>query len=172
MAIGTLLFDQAPYKNVIVMGLVQDKNGQKMSKHKGNVVDPWQVLDKQGADAVRWYFYAAGSPWLPSRFSDEAVSEHQRKFMGTFWNTYAFYIMYAQIDGFNPVGRKLDRATLSVLDRWILSRLNSLIRKVDGQLERYDITGAARAIQAFTDDLSNWYVRRSREILAAGYEPG
>jgi isoleucyl-tRNA synthetase len=163
MAIGTLLFDQAPYKNVIVMGLVQDKNGQKMSKHKGNVVDPWQVLDKQGADAVRWYFYAAGSPWLPSRFSDEAVSEHQRKFMGTFWNTYAFYIMYAQIDGFNPVGRKLDRATLSVLDRWILSRLNSLIRKVDGQLERYDITGAARAIQAFTDDLSNWYVRRSRE---------
>ena len=163
MAIGTLLFDQSPYRNVIVLGLVQDKNGQKMSKHKGNVVDPWQVLDKQGADAVRWYFYTASAPWLPSRFSDEAVSESQRKFMGTLWNTYAFYIMYARIDGFDPAGRKVDRATLSELDRWILSRLNTLTAQVDGQLEQYDITGAGRAIQSFTDELSNWYVRRSRE---------
>ena len=163
MALGTLLFDQSPYKNVIVLGLVQDKNGQKMSKHKGNVVDPWQVLNKQGADAVRWYFYSGSAPWLPSRFSDDAVSEHQRKFMGTLWNTYAFYIMYARIDGFDPAGHTLDRASLSALDRWILSRLNTLVAQVDGQLERYDITGSARAIQAFTDDLSNWYVRRSRE---------
>ena len=163
LAIGTLLFDQSPFKNVIVLGLVQDKTGQKMSKHKGNVVDPWQVLDKQGADAVRWYFYTGSAPWLPSRFSDDTVSEHQRKFMGTLWNTYAFYIMYARIDGFDPTGRTLDRASLGALDRWILSRLNTLVRQVDEQLERYDITASGRAIQAFTDDLSNWYVRRSRE---------
>jgi len=163
MAIGTLLFDESPYKNVIVLGLVQDKNGQKMSKHKGNVVDPWQVLNKQGADAVRWYFYSGSAPWLPSRFSDEAVSEHQRKFMGTLWNTYAFYIMYARIDNFDPANYTLDRASLSALDRWILSRLNTLVAQVDEQLGRYDITGSARAIQAFTDELSNWYVRRSRE---------
>ena len=163
LAIGTLLFDQSPFKNVIVLGLVQDKAGQKMSKHKGNVVDPWQVLDKQGADAVRWYFYTGSAPWLPSRFSDDTVSEHQRKFMGTFWNTYAFYIMYARIDGFDPTGRTLDRDSLGALDRWILSRLNTLVRQVDEQLERYDITTSGRAIQAFTDDLSNWYVRRSRE---------
>ncbi|HAL74710.1 MAG TPA: isoleucine--tRNA ligase [Clostridiales bacterium] len=163
MAIGTLLFDESPYKNVIVLGLVQDKNGQKMSKHKGNVVDPWQILNKQGADAVRWYFYSGSAPWLPSRFSEEAVSEHQRKFMGTLWNTYAFYIMYARIDNFDPADYSLDRASLSALDRWILSRLNTLVAQVDEQLERYDITGSARAIQAFTDELSNWYVRRSRE---------
>lgn len=163
MAIGTLLFDQSPYKNVIVLGLVQDKNGQKMSKHKGNVVDPWQVLGKQGADAVRWYFYTGSAPWLPSRFSDDTVSEHQRKFMGTLWNTYAFYVMYARIDGFDPAMHQLDRGSLSALDRWILSRLSSLVAQVDEQLERYDITTSGRAIQAFTDDLSNWYVRRSRE---------
>ncbi len=163
MAIGTLLFDQSPYRNVIVLGLVQDKNGQKMSKHKGNVVDPWQVLDKQGADAVRWYFYTGSAPWLPSRFSDDAVSESQRKFMGTLWNTYAFYIMYARIDGFDPTAWTFDRTTLGELDRWILSRLNTLVRQVDEQLEQYDITASGRAIQAFTDELSNWYVRRSRE---------
>ncbi len=163
MAISTVLFDQAPYKNVIVLGLVQDKNGQKMSKHKGNVVDPWDVLNKQGADAVRWYFYTASSPWLPSRFSDDTVSEHQRKFMGTLWNTYAFYVMYANIDRFNPADHMLDRSSLGALDRWILSRLNSLVDQVDRQLVRYDITTSARAIQAFADDLSNWYVRRSRE---------
>ncbi len=163
MALGTVLFDVSPYRNVIVMGLVQDKHGQKMSKHKGNVVDPWLVLNKQGADAVRWYFYSASSPWLPSRFSEEAVSESQRKFMGTFWNTYAFYVMYAKIDGFNPKEHKLEPGLLSELDRWVLSRCNSLIGQVDRLLEKYDITTAARAIQAFVDDLSNWYVRRSRE---------
>ncbi len=163
LAIGTLLFDQSPFKNVIVLGLVQDKAGQKMSKHKGNVVDPWQVLDKQGADAVRWYFYIGSAPWLPSRFSDDAVSEHQRKFMGTLWNTYAFYIMYARIDGFDPTEHTLDRASLGALDRWILSRLNTLVRQVDEQLERYDITTSGRAIQTFVEELSNWYVRRSRE---------
>lgn len=163
MAISTLLFDKTPYKNVIVLGLVQDKDGQKMSKHKGNVVDPWQVLEKQGADAVRWYFYTNSSPWLPSRFSDDAVSEAQRKFMGTFWNTYAFYIMYARIDQVNPENLSLDRAGLGTLDRWIMSRLNTLIAKVSAGLDRYDITTAGRAIQDFTDDLSNWYVRRSRE---------
>ena len=163
MALGTLLFDQSPYRNVIVLGLVQDKNGQKMSKHKGNVVDPWQILDKQGADAVRWYFYTGSAPWLPSRFSDESVSEAQRKFMGTLWNTYAFYILYARIDQFNPEDHTLDRASLGILDRWILSRLNTLVAQVDRLLEDYDITTSGRAIQAFTDDLSNWYVRRSRE---------
>ncbi len=163
MAIGTLLFDESPYRNVIVLGLVQDKNGQKMSKHKGNVVDPWQVLDHQGADAVRWYFYTGSAPWLPSRFSGESVSEAQRKFMGTLWNTYAFYIMYARIDGFDPTAYTFDRSTLGELDRWILSRLNTLIRQVDEQLDHYDITGSGRAIQSFTEDLSNWYVRRSRE---------
>lgn len=163
MAIGTLIFDQSPFDNVIVLGLVQDKNGQKMSKHKGNVVDPWEVLDKQGADAVRWYFYTNSAPWLPSRFYDDAVSEAQRKFMGTFWNTYAFYVLYANIDGFNPAEYELKKDGLCVMDRWILSRLNSLVAQVDSQLEKYDITTSARAIQQFTDDLSNWYVRRGRE---------
>ncbi len=163
MAISTQLFDVSPYKNVIVLGLVQDKSGQKMSKHKGNVVDPWSVLNAQGADAVRWYFYTGSAPWLPSRFSGDAVSEAQRKFMGTLWNTYAFYVLYANIDGFSPEGRALDRSALSELDRWILSRLNSLVQDVDTRLADYDITGSGRAIQAFVDDLSNWYVRRSRE---------
>ncbi len=163
MAISTQLFDQSPYRNVIVLGLVQDKDGQKMSKHKGNVVDPWEVLDVQGADAVRWYFYTASSPWLPSRFSPDAVSEAQRKFMGTLWNTYAFYVLYANIDGFTPAGKTLDLDTLSELDRWALSRLNSLVKDVDTRLTNYDITGSGRAIQAFVDDISNWYVRRSRE---------
>jgi isoleucyl-tRNA synthetase len=162
-AISTLVFDEPAYKNCIVLGLVQDKEGQKMSKHKGNVVDPWTVLDKQGADAVRWYFYTGSAPWLPSRFYDEAVSEAQRKFMGTLWNTYAFYILYANIDKFNPVDYKLEYEKLSVMDKWVLSRLHSLIEHVDRNLENYRITESARAIQEFTDDLSNWYVRRSRE---------
>ncbi len=163
MAISTVLFDQSPYRNVIVLGLVQDKAGQKMSKHKGNVVDPWLVLEKQGADAVRWYFYTNSAPWLPSRFFEDAVSEAQRKFMGTLWNTYAFFILYARIDEFNPAHYTLDPARLGAMDRWILSRLNTLIQTVDDQLARYDLTTSGRAIAQFTDDLSNWYVRRSRE---------
>lgn len=163
LAISTLLFDQPAYKNVIVLGLVLDKDGQKMSKHKGNVVDPWVVLDRQGADAVRWYFYISSAPWLPSRFSEEAVSEAQRKFMGTLWNTYAFFVLYANIDQFDPTKYALEYDKLSVMDRWILSRLHSLIAVVDGNLSNYRITEAARAIQDFVDDLSNWYVRRSRE---------
>lgn len=161
--ISTLLFDKPAFKNVIVLGLVQDKEGQKMSKHKGNVVDPWTVLDKQGADAVRWYFYTTSAPWLPSRFYDDAVSEAQRKFMGTLWNTYAFYVLYANIDQFNPMNYKLEADKLSPLDKWILSKLNSLIKIVDKGLEGYRITESARAIQDFVDDVSNWYVRRSRE---------
>jgi isoleucyl-tRNA synthetase len=163
MAISTLLFDQSPYRNVIVLGLVQDKTGQKMSKHKGNVVDPWQVLDKQGADAVRWYFYTASAPWLPSRFYEDAVSEAQRKFMGTLWNTFAFYVLYANIDGFDPSQYKLEPEKLPAMDRWILSRLNSLVALVDAQLENYDLTTSGRAIADFVDELSNWYVRRGRE---------
>lgn len=161
--ISTLLFDKPAFKNVIVLGLVQDKDGQKMSKHKGNVVDPWTVLDKQGADAVRWYFYTTSAPWLPSRFYEDAVSEAQRKFMGTLWNTYAFYVLYANIDQFNPMNYKLEADKLSPLDKWILSKLNSLIKMVDKGLEGYRITESARAIQDFVDDVSNWYVRRSRE---------
>jgi isoleucyl-tRNA synthetase len=163
LAISTLLFDEPPFKNVIVLGHVNDKEGQKMSKHKGNVVDPWSVLDKQGADAVRWYFYINSAPWLPSRFYEEAVSESQRKFMGTLWNTYAFYVLYANIDEFDPTRYKLDYDKLSVMDKWILSRLNTLVGTVDKNLDNYRITESARAIQEFVDDLSNWYVRRSRE---------
>ena len=163
MAISTLLFDKSPYKNVIVLGHVQDKDGQKMSKHKGNVVDPWTVLNNQGADAVRWYFYTSSSPWLPNRFHEDAVNEGQRKFMGTLWNTYAFYILYADIDKFNPSEYTLDYDKLSVMDKWILSRLHTLIAKVDKDLENYRITESARSIQEFTDELSNWYVRRCRE---------
>lgn len=163
LAISTLLFDQPSYENVIVLGLVQDKEGQKMSKHKGNVVEPWTVLDKQGADAVRWYFYTASAPWLPSRFYEEAVSEGQRKFMGTLWNTYAFYVLYANIDKFNPIEYKLDYDKLSSMDKWVLSKLHSLIDLVDKNLANYRITESARAIQDFVDELSNWYVRRSRE---------
>lgn len=163
MAISTLLFDKSPFKNCIVMGHVQDKNGQKMSKHKGNVVDPWSVLNKQGADAVRWYFFTNSAPWLPSRFYDEAVSEGQRKFMGTLWNTYAFYVLYANIDNFNPMDYKLEYDKLSPMDRWILSKLQTLIKLVDKNLDNYKITEPARALQDFVDELSNWYVRRSRE---------
>jgi len=162
-AVSTLVFDSPAYKNVIVLGLVQDKDGQKMSKHKGNVVDPWEVLNKQGADAIRWYFYSVSSPWLPSRFSEEAVSEVQRKFIGTLWNTYAFYVLYANIDKFIPQKYDLDHDKLEVIDKWIISRLNSLIKKVDSDLNAYKITESAREIAGFTDDLSNWYVRRNRE---------
>lgn len=162
-AISTLIFKEPSFMNCIVMGHVQDKDGQKMSKHKGNVVDPWTILDKQGADAVRWYFYTASSPWLPSRFYEEAVNEVQRKFMGTLWNTYAFYILYANIDKFDPSDHELEYEKLSVMDKWLLSKLNTLIKTVDMSLEGYQITEGARAIQNFTDELSNWYVRRSRE---------
>ncbi len=163
LAISTLLFDEPAYKNVIVLGLVQNKDGQKMSKSKGDYVDPDVVLDKQGADAVRWYFYTASAPWLPSRFYEEAVSEGQRKFMGTFWNTYAFYVLYADIDKFNPLEHELEYDKLSLMDKWILSKLNSLIKFTDESLEQYKITEPARAMQKFVDDLSNWYVRRGRE---------
>ena len=163
LAISTLLFDKAPFKNCIVLGHVNDKNGIKMSKHKGNVVDPWSVLDKQGADAVRWYFYTGSAPWLPSRFYEEAVSEAQRKFMGTLWNTYAFFVLYAEIDNYNPAEYDLKKCKLSLMDKWVLSKLNTLIKTVDKGLNEYDITDSARALAAFTDDLSNWYVRRGRE---------
>ncbi len=163
LAISTLLFDKAPFKNCIVLGHVNDKDGIKMSKHKGNVVDPWSILDKQGSDAVRWYFYTGSSPWLPSRFYGEAVSEAQRKYMGTLWNTYAFYVMYANIDNFDPTKYSLDYDKLSVMDKWILSRLQSLIAFVDEGLENYRITETARAMNDFVDELSNWYIRRGRE---------
>jgi isoleucyl-tRNA synthetase len=163
LAISTLIFDRAPFENCIVLGHVQDKDGQKMSKHKGNVVDPWDVLDKQGADAVRWYFYIGSAPWLPSRYYDDAVSESQRKFMGTLWNTYAFYILYADIDKFDPVQYSLKDCKLNIMDKWVLSRLNSLIKNVCGDLDNYRITEPARAINEFVDELSNWYVRRGRE---------
>ncbi len=163
LAISTLLFDRAPFKNCIVLGHVNDKNGIKMSKHKGNVVDPWSVLDKQGADAVRWYFYTTSNPWLPSRFYPEAVDEAQRKFMGTLWNTYAFFVLYADIDHYDPTKYDLNSCKLSLMDRWILSELNSLVKFVDEGLERYEITDTARRIGDFTDKLSNWYLRRGRE---------
>ena len=163
LAISTLLFDKAPFENCIVLGHVNDKNGIKMSKHKGNVVDPWSVLDKQGADAVRWYFYTNSSPWIPSRFYDEAVSEVQRKFLGTLFNTYSFYVLYAEIDKFDPSKYSLDDCRLNMMDKWILSSLNSLVAFVDDSLENYKITESARAISDFTDALSNWYVRRCRE---------
>ena len=163
LAISTLMFDKAPFKNCIVLGHVNDKNGIKMSKHKGNVVDPWSVLDKQGADAVRWYFYTNSSPWIPSRFYGEAVSEVQRKFLGTLFNTYSFYVLYAEIDKFNPTEYKLSDCKLSVMDKWILSAMNTLIKFVDDLLENYKITEAAREISDFVDKLSNWYVRRCRE---------
>ena len=163
LAISTCLFDEAAFQNCIVMGHVQDMQGRKMSKHLGNVVDPWDVLDAQGADAVRWYFFTGSMPWLPSRFSAEAVSEAQRKFIGTFWNTYAFYVLYADIDKFDPTRYSLKDCKLSEMDRWVLSRLNTLIRTVDGNLDKFKITEAGRALQAFSDELSNWYVRRCRE---------
>lgn len=163
LAISTLLFDKSPFKNCLVLGHVCDMDGKKMSKHVGNVVDPWEVLDVQGADAVRWYFYVSSSPWLPTRFSPDAVSEGQRKFMGTLWNTYAFYILYANIDDFNPMDYKLEYDKLPVMDKWALSKLNTLIKDVDGYLSEYKISESARAMTAFVDDLSNWYVRRGRE---------
>lgn len=162
-AVSNLIFGQETFKNCIVMGHVLDKNGVKMSKHKGNVVDPWDILQAEGADAVRWYFYVNSQPWLPSRFSAEAVNESKRRFMGTIWNTYAFYVLYANIDQFDPQQYELKYDQLGVMDRWILSRLNTLIREVDKRMENYDILYAARALQDFTDELSNWYVRRSRE---------
>jgi len=171
MAISTLLFDKSPFENCLVLGHVQDKDGLKMSKHKGNVVDPWSVLNKQGADAVRWYFCASSAPWLPTRFYDDGVSEYQRKFMGTFWNTYAFYVLYADIDEFNPMNYKLEYDKLSQMDKWALSKLNTLVQFVDDNMKEYKITESSRAIQDFTDELSNWYVRRSRErFWAKGME--
>ncbi len=163
LAISTLLFDKAPFKNCIVLGHVNDKNGIKMSKHKGNVVDPWSVLDVQGADAVRWYFYSSSAPWLPSRFSADNVSEGQRKFMGTLWNTYSFYVLYANIDKYDPSKYTLKDCKLSHMDKWILSNLNTLVDYVDKCLDAYKITESSRAIQDFVDILSNWYVRRGRE---------
>ena len=163
MAISTLMFDRAPFENCIVLGHVQDKDGQKMSKHKGNVVDPWSVLDRQGADAVRWYFYTAGAPWLPSRFSPEAVAEGQRKFMGTLQNTYAFFVLYANIDNFDPKDHPIENVKLTLMDKWVLSRLHQLVKRVDEDLCNYRIPEPARAITEFVDDLSNWYVRRCRE---------
>ena len=163
LVISTLLFDKAPFKNCIVLGHVNDKNGIKMSKHKGNVVDPWTVLDKQGADAVRWYFYTSSAPWLPSRFYPEAVSEAQRKYMGTLWNTYAFFCLYADIDNYNPAEYDLKKCKLSLMDKWILSKLNTLVDYVDKNLNVYNITDSARALQEFSDILSNWYVRRGRD---------
>ncbi len=171
MAISTLLFDKSPYKNVIVLGLVQDENGQKMSKSKGNAVDPFDALAKHGADAIRWYFYTNSAAWLPNRFHDNAVVEGKRKFMGTLWNTYAFYVLYANIDKFNPAEHELDYDKLSIMDKWLLSKLNTLIDTVDGYLDSYAIPEAAKALQSFVDDMSNWYVRRGRErFWAQGLE--
>lgn len=163
LAVSTLVFDEAPYKNVLVLGHVQDENGQKMSKSKGNAIDPIEALSEYGADAIRWYFYVNSAPWLPNRFHGKVVTEGQRKFMGTLWNTYAFYVLYADIDKFNPNDYKLEYEKLSVMDKWLLSKLNSLIKEVDNNLFNYRITEAARLLQNFVDDLSNWYVRRSRE---------
>ncbi len=163
MAISTLLFDKAPFKNVIVLGLVQDENGQKMSKSKGNAVDPFDALKRLGADAIRWYFYTNSQPWLPNKFHDKMVIEGQRKFMGTLWNTYAFYVLYADIDKFDPTKYTLDYSKLSVMDKWLLSKMNTMIKSADENLSNYRIPEAAKAMQSFVDDLSNWYVRRNRE---------
>ncbi len=163
LAISTLIFNKAPYKNVIVLGHVQDKDGQKMSKSKGNAVDPFDALDKFGADAIRWYFYVNSAPWLPNRFYEDAVVEGQRKFMGTLWNTYAFFVLYANIDNFDATKYKLEYDKLGVMDKWLLSKLNTLIKTVDDNLGNYRIPESARALQDFVDEMSNWYVRRSRE---------
>ena len=171
MAISTLIFNEAPYKNVIVLGHVQDKDGQKMSKSKGNAVDPMEALNKYGADAIRWYFYTNSAPWLPNRFHEDAVIEGQRKFMGTLWNTYAFYVLYANIDDFDPTKYSLDYDKLTVMDKWLLSKLNTVVKAVDENLGNYRIPEAARAMSEFVDDMSNWYVRRSRErFWAKGME--
>ena len=171
MAESTLLFNKSPYENVIVLGHVQDENGQKMSKSKGNAVDPFDALQTYGADAIRWYFYINSAPWLPNRFHGKAVQEGQRKFMGTLWNTYAFFVLYANIDNFDATKYTLDKKSLTVMDRWILSKLNSTVGAVDDDLANYRIPEAAKALQEFVDDLSNWYVRRSRErFWAKGME--
>ena len=171
LAISTLLFNKAPYKNVIVLGHVQDENGQKMSKSKGNAVDPFDALATYGADAIRWYFYINSAPWLPNRFHGKAVMEGQRKFMGTLWNTYAFFVLYANIDNFDATKYTLEYDKLPVMDKWLLSKLNTLIKEVDSNLGNYRIPEAARALQDFVDDMSNWYVRRSRErFWAKGME--
>lgn len=162
LAESTLLFNKAPYRNVIVLGHVQDENGQKMSKSKGNAVDPFEALEKHGADAIRWYFYENSAPWLPNRFHDGAVAEGQRKFMGTLWNTYAFFVLYANIDNFDATKYTLEYDKLSVMDKWLLSKLNTLVKTVDENLENYKITETARVLDSFVDELSNWYVRRSR----------
>ncbi|RKL64354.1 isoleucine--tRNA ligase [Thermoanaerobacteraceae bacterium SP2] len=163
LVISTLLFDESPYKNVLVMGHVLDEFGQKMSKHKGNVLDPWKVLNEQGADAMRWYLYVASPPWSPSRFYQDAVSEAQRKFLGTLWNVYSFFVLYANIDGFDPKKYTLAPEQRSEMDRWLLSRVNSVNKKVREEMNDLNITGAARTLEDFVDDLSNWYVRRCRE---------
>ena len=171
LAISTLLFNKAPYENVIVLGLVQDENGQKMSKSKGNAVDPFDALQTYGADAIRWYFYTSSAPWLPSRFAGKTVVEGQRKFMGTLWNTYAFFVLYANIDNFDATKYSLEYDKLAVMDKWLLSRLESTVKAVDDNLENYRIPEAAKALQSFVDDMSNWYVRRSRErFWAKGME--
>ena len=171
LAESTLLFNRAPYENVIVLGHVQDENGQKMSKSKGNAVDPFDALERHGADAIRWYFYSNSAPWLPNRFHDDAVTEGQRKFMGTLWNTYAFFVLYADIDSFDPTQYTLDYDKLSVMDKWLLSRLYSTVKAVDDNLNNYKITETAKALQSFVDEMSNWYVRRSRSrFWAKGME--
>ena len=171
LAESTLLFNKAPYENVVVMGLVLDENGQKMSKSKGNAVDPFDTLAAHGADAIRWFFYTCSAPWLPKRYQDKAVTEGQRKFMGTLWNTYAFWVLYANIDNFDPTRYTLEYDKLPVMDRWMLSKMNSMVKTVDNSLMNYQIPEAARALQEFVDDLSNWYVRRSRErFWAKGME--
>ena len=171
IAISTILFHKAPYKNVIVLGHVQDKDGRKMSKSKGNAVDPMDALTKHGADAIRWYFYENSAPWLPNRFHDDAVQEGARKFMGTLWNTYAFFVLYANIDNFDPTQYTLDYDELPVMDKWCLSRLETMVKEVDSDLGSYRVTEAAKALQTFVDELSNWYVRRSRSrFWAKGME--
>ena len=171
MAESTLLFNKSPYENVIVLGLVLDENGEKMSKSKGNAVDPFEALKTMGADAIRWYFYINSAPWLPNRFHDKAVMEGQRKFMGTLWNTYAFFVLYANIDDFDASKYELEYDKLPVMDKWILSKLNTVVGEVDDNLDNYRIPEAARALAEFVDDLSNWYVRRCRErFWAKGME--
>ena len=171
MAESTLLFNKAPYENVIVLGHVQDENGQKMSKSKGNAVDPFEALESYGADAIRWYFYINSAPWLPNRFHGKAVQEGQRKFMGTLWNTYAFFVLYANIDNFDATKYTLDYDKLPVMDKWLLSKLNSVVKAVDENLDNYRIPEAARALDSFVDEMSNWYVRRGRErFWAKGME--
>ena len=171
LAESTLLFNKAPYENVVVLGLVLDENGQKMSKSKGNAVDPFETLAAHGADAIHWFFYTCSAPWLPKRYQDKAVTEGQRKFMGTLWNTYAFWVLYANIDEFDATKYRLEYDKLPVMDRWLLSKMNSMVKAVDNNLMNYQIPEAARALQEFVDDMSNWYVRRSRErFWAKGME--